>query len=38
MLTRLGVSKLWRSDPERFWAYGKPFMTGFLGRVAPSYG
>jgi 1-acyl-sn-glycerol-3-phosphate acyltransferase len=37
MLTRLGVPKLWRNDPERFWAYGRPFMTGFLGRVAPSY-
>jgi 1-acyl-sn-glycerol-3-phosphate acyltransferase len=37
MLTRLGVPKLWKNDPERFWAYGRPFMTGFLGRVAPSY-
>ena len=38
MLTRLGIPKLWRGDPERFWVGARELVRLVLRRIAPSHG
>jgi 1-acyl-sn-glycerol-3-phosphate acyltransferase len=37
-LTRLGIPKLWREDPERLWPYARHLVAPFTFWVAPAYG
>lgn len=37
-LTRLGIPKLWREDPETFWPYARHLVAPFTRWLAPSYG
>jgi 1-acyl-sn-glycerol-3-phosphate acyltransferase len=37
-LTRLGIPKLWREDPERLWPFARHPVTRFTFWLAPSYG
>ncbi len=38
MLTRLGVYKLWRENPERTWPFARRSVTWLTHFLAPSYG
>jgi len=37
-LTRLGIPKLWREDPETLWPYARHLATPVTFWLAPSYG
>jgi 1-acyl-sn-glycerol-3-phosphate acyltransferase len=37
-LTKLGIPKLWREDPEIFWPYARHLATPVTFWLAPSYG
>ena len=37
-LTKLGIPKLWREDPEIFWPYARHLATPLTFWLAPSYG
>jgi 1-acyl-sn-glycerol-3-phosphate acyltransferase len=37
-LTRLGIPKLWREDPEQLWPYARRLVTPVTMALAPSYG
>jgi 1-acyl-sn-glycerol-3-phosphate acyltransferase len=37
-LTRLGIPKLWREDPEKLWPYARRLVTPVTMALAPSYG
>jgi 1-acyl-sn-glycerol-3-phosphate acyltransferase len=37
-LAKLGISKLWREDPEIFWPYARRLATPVTFWLAPSYG
>lgn len=37
-LTRLGVPKLWREDPERLWPFARHLVSPVTLWLAPSYG
>jgi 1-acyl-sn-glycerol-3-phosphate acyltransferase len=38
-LTRLGVPKLWRGDPEALWpTFLRPYVAPFVSYLAPAYG
>jgi 1-acyl-sn-glycerol-3-phosphate acyltransferase len=37
-LTRLGLPKLWREDPEVFWPYARRLVSPVTLALAPSYG
>ncbi|PWU22865.1 MAG: hypothetical protein C5B48_09585 [Candidatus Rokuibacteriota bacterium] len=38
MLTELGISKLWRDDPERAYLVGRAIMKPIVRVICPSYG
>jgi 1-acyl-sn-glycerol-3-phosphate acyltransferase len=38
LLTRLGIPKLWREDPEKLWPYARMLATPVTFWLAPSYG